>query len=271
MSATPAAEPVPCLWHFRVSHYNEKVRWALDFKHWPHERRAVVPGFHLIGARLRSGQSRLPILQLGRQILFDSTRIIAALEQIRPDPPLYPADAAARARALAIEDDFDEEVAPTLRRLFWSTYLDRPQDCLRMATDGFGAATRLAWRLAWPAMRPLARRNMQIDDAQLERAHRDLASYFDRLESEIGPSGYLVGDRFTIADLTAAAVMTAIIRPPQFSYRLPDPWPSALVALRASVAHRPGFKWVLDIYARHRGPSYEIGRASRGHEVGANA
>ena len=34
----------PRLWHFRVSRYNEKVRWALDHKHWPHLRQALIPG-----------------------------------------------------------------------------------------------------------------------------------------------------------------------------------------------------------------------------------
>jgi hypothetical protein len=52
--------------------------------------------------------------------------------------------------------------------------------------------------------------------------------------------------------------MTAIVRPPEFPYPLPDPWPPELVQLRESVAGRAGFRWVLDIYARHRGTSSEI-------------
>jgi hypothetical protein len=68
----------------------------------------------------------------------------------------------------------------------------------------------------------------------------------------------LVEDGFSIADLTAAAVMTAIIRPPQFSYPLPDPWPPELVDLRGSVSERAGFRWVLEIYQRHRGTSSEV-------------
>lgn len=39
---------------------------------------------------------------------------------------------------------------------------------------------------------------------------------------------------------------------------LPDPWPPALVELRASVADRPGCQWVAGIYRRHRGSSAEI-------------
>jgi glutathione S-transferase len=159
---------------------------------------------------------------------------------------------------LAIQGFFDDEVAPALRRLFWACYLGHGGACARMACDGFSGFTRVVWRSLLPVMRPLFRRNMGMRADQLELAHEKLGSYFDRLESEIGPSGYLVGDRFGVADLAVSAVMTAIIRPPQFPYPLPEPWPAELVALRDSVAQRRGFAWVLDMYARHRGESSEL-------------
>jgi glutathione S-transferase len=117
---------------------------------------------------------------------------------------------------------------------------------------------RFIWQAQFSLVRPLFHRQIGTQAERVALARKRLPGYFDRLESEIGPKGFLVGDEFTVADLTAAAVMTAIIRPPEFSYPLPEPWPSELVELRASVAHRVGFQWVLDTYARHRGPSSEI-------------
>jgi len=248
----------PRLWHFRVSHYNEKVRWALDYKHWPHRRQALVPGFHIPRARWLSGQNQLPLLEVDGRVLAGSNHILAEIEHLRPDPPLYPAEPRERQRALAIEAHFDTVVAPDLRRLFWAAYIDRGSDSARMATDGFSSATRLVWQAAFPLMRPLFRSNMQVDRESLAAARRRLQSHFDRLESEIGPSGYLVGDRFGVADLAVAAVMTAIIRPAEFPYPLPEPWPPELVELRESLASRRGFRWVLDIYSRHRGSSSEM-------------
>lgn len=250
----------PRLLHFRVSHYNEKVRWALDHKRWPHLRQAMVPGFHVPRVRWLTGQTQLPVLEIDGRALAGSSRILAEIERLRPDPPLYPADPRDREHALAIEAYFDEEVAPELRRLFWATYLDQPVECARMATDGFSGGTRIVWTALLPLMRPLFRRNMGINAGELAGARLRLQSHFDRLESEISPGGYLVGNCFGVADLAAAAVMTAIVRPPEFPYPLPEPWPPALVALRASVAHRQGFRWVLEIYARHRGKSCEIKR-----------
>jgi hypothetical protein len=31
------------LWHFPISHFNEEVRWALDFERLSHLRRALGP------------------------------------------------------------------------------------------------------------------------------------------------------------------------------------------------------------------------------------
>jgi len=247
--------PPPTLWQFRVSHYNEKVRWALDHKRWPHVRRSLLPGFHVPVARRLSGRNQLPVLAIDGRVLAGSGHILEALESLRPDPALFPADPAQRRRALEIQAHFDDEVAPDLRRLFWSAYIDDAASCARMAADGFSAAARCLWRLAFPAMRPLLRRNMGMQEAALAAARGRMPLHFAHLESLIGKSGYLAGDAFSVADLTAAAVMTAIVRPAGFPYPLPQPWPAKFAELRESVARRPGFQWVVEIYARHRGRS----------------
>lgn len=52
--------------------------------------------------------------------------------------------------------------------------------------------------------------------------------------------------------------MTALVRPPEFSYPLPQPMSPELAELRESLRKRAGFGWVEDIYRRHRGASSEI-------------
>ena len=54
------------LWHIEVSHYNEKARWALDYKGIPYERRVPMPGLHRLSAlaATRGRQRRLPVLEL---------------------------------------------------------------------------------------------------------------------------------------------------------------------------------------------------------------
>ena len=110
---------LPVLWHIPVSHYNEKVRWALDLKGVEHERRAPSPPAHIPVARwlTRGRASTFPLLVLDGQAIADSTAIIAALERRHPDPPLYPEDPAERERALELEEFFDEELGPHVRGL----------------------------------------------------------------------------------------------------------------------------------------------------------
>src|SRR5436190_21069718 len=107
----------PVLWHLKVSHYNEKARWALDYKRIPHVRRAAIPGRHAkIARRLWTGAT-FPVLELDGQVIGDSTLIIRALERRYPEPPLYPEDPVELRRALQLEDFFNEELAPYLRPL----------------------------------------------------------------------------------------------------------------------------------------------------------
>jgi hypothetical protein len=49
----------PVLWHFPISHYNEKARWALDWKGIPHVRRALAMSYVLSPGREHQDAPRL--------------------------------------------------------------------------------------------------------------------------------------------------------------------------------------------------------------------
>jgi glutathione S-transferase len=252
-----AATELPTLWHFRISHYNEKARWALDWKQLPHRRRALVPGPHVPRMLWESGQRKVPALRIDGETIADSTRIIAALEARHPEPPLYPADPAARARALALEDYFDEELGPHIRRVVFHHLLqDAPAAVATLAVDE-PPLTQLVYRVAFPLIRTVMRRDLGIDDAGAAVSAARVADALARLEAEIQPSGYLVGDAFSVADLTAAAMLGPLLRADEFPYRLP-PLVRALAAWRASMIDRPGMQWAHTMYRRHRGSSSEV-------------
>ena len=77
----------PLLWHIPLSHYSEKVRWALDYKCIAHRRRVLGPDY-LIRVWCATGQGKLPVLWLEGRAIADSTLIIAALEEHYPELPL---------------------------------------------------------------------------------------------------------------------------------------------------------------------------------------
>ena len=77
---------------------------------------------------------------------------------------------------------------------------------------------------------------------------------------ELQPSGYLVGESFTVADLTLAALVAPAVAPEQFPYPQPQREHPRLAELRAGLAEEGLADWARAIYARHRGASAEIGR-----------
>ncbi len=249
---------LPTLWHFRVSHYNEKVRWALDWKRIPHRRRAVLPGPHVPVIWWLTGQKQVPALRLGDTTITDSTRIIAAIEVHRAEPPLYPEASAERDRALALEDFFDEELGPHLRRVFFYHTLQHADVATNTLAVGEPASTRRLYRAAFPLVRMVMRLDMGIDAERSEESRVRVEAAMDRLSRELQPSGYLVGDRFSVADLTAAALLGALAGAPEFPYALP-PLVPGLAAWRANLAGHPALEWTRDMYRRHRGASCAVG------------
>src|SRR3954453_23074072 len=139
----PGAE-TPVLWHLEISHYNEKARWALDYKSVPHVRRAVTPGLQeLTARRLRAGRT-VPIMQMDGRAIGDSTKIIEEIERRWKEPPLYPADPDERSRALALEDYFDQ-CGRHARRVLFADNLTEPEAFLAMF---YGPARRRSGWLA---------------------------------------------------------------------------------------------------------------------------
>jgi glutathione S-transferase len=77
--------PQPILWHLEISHYNEKARWALDYKHVPHVRKAPPPLMHTLWALAMTRKPTFPVLRLNGKSIGDSTRIIEELERRYPE------------------------------------------------------------------------------------------------------------------------------------------------------------------------------------------
>jgi glutathione S-transferase len=249
---------VPVLWQLQLSHYNEKVRWTLDHKRIPHIRRSLLPGLHTVKAmRLTGDTDTTPVLTLEGRSIGDSTRIIAALEQRWPQPPLYPEDEAERRRALELEEFFDEELGPHIRRAVYHELLLRPEMVIPLFTHGQRLPARLLVRAAFPLLRVGMRQRMDINAADAEESRRKTVAAMDRLEDEIGPSGYLVGESFTIADLTAAALFYPVARPPEFPYPSVTEPPDSAREYLDPLSRRPGGEWVAEMYRRHRVPSAE--------------
>ncbi|HEX5982856.1 MAG TPA: glutathione S-transferase family protein [Solirubrobacterales bacterium] len=247
----------PTLWQIDISHYSEKVRWALDYKGIDHVRRSPLPGSHIPIALFltRGEQPTLPVLTIEGRTVGDSTAIIAALEARCPEPPLYPADPEELARALDLEDWFDENLGPHTRLLPFYELIQEPElfaevasqqvpDPLGKAKPVVGAYGRIYTSLRWGANK--------ADDA--ERAREGIVAAMDKLEEELerGDGEFLVGDSLSVADLTAASLFYPLVVPPEGPLDPDLPRPPALERFRESLSDRRGYRWVEETFRRHR-------------------
>jgi maleylpyruvate isomerase len=114
-----------------------------------------------------SGQPLVPVVDFDGEVLFDSPRIIARLDELHPDPPLYPAERARRAEL----DIFVE----------WFQHVwKRPPN-------------EIEHILGLP----------ETDPAQIAGLARLMSGWLDVFESMLQGRDYLFGDEFSAADCIA--------------------------------------------------------------------
>jgi len=101
-----------------------------------------------------------------------------------------------------------------------------------------------------------------ISDAKLEADRSTVNAALDRIERERQGRAYLVGDGFTVADLTAAALLSPLLQPPGIQYPVRVELPPYLQDYRATVLQHPAAQWAVGIYRLHRGTSAELERRS---------
>ena len=247
----------PVLWQIDISHYAEKVRWALDHKKVDHVRRSPLPGTHIPIALFltRGAQPTIPVLRMDGRAIGDSTAIIAALDAKYLDRPLYPATPNDRSRALELEDWFDENLGPHARHLPFYELIQEPDLFAEVAAasvpgplgkvkPAVGAYGRIYTSLRWGAN--------SGEDA--ERAREAIAAAFDKLEAELakGDGEFLVGDSLSVADVTAASLFYPIVVPPEGPLSPDLPRPPAFDRFRQSLSDRRGYRWVEETFRRHR-------------------
>ena len=139
----------------------------------------------------------------------------------------------------------------------------------------FGTIQTLALRVlttgmpnqAYQRLRPLVRIfpafyrfRHKIKDARLEADRATVNAALDRIEHERQGRVYLVADAFSVADLTAAAMLSPILQPPEVQYPLRLELPAYVQDYRAALMQHPAAQWAAGIYRLHRGQSAEVSR-----------
>jgi glutathione S-transferase len=107
------------LYWFDASHPGQAVRQMLELKGVEYQSVKVLPGMQRLQMRLLGFPGgTVPGLKLNGRRIQGSRQIARALEELSPEPPLFPADPELRKLANEAERWGDEELQNVPRRLF---------------------------------------------------------------------------------------------------------------------------------------------------------
>jgi glutathione S-transferase len=186
------------------SHPCAAVQRALELKGLRFRVIALPPPLHAPIQRVRFGSRTVPAVVFDDgEKLSGSMAIMRRLEELAPEPPLFPSDGAARALVERAEEWGDEVYQPMARRLLWGA-LRRAPDALPSYSDG----SRI--RLPAPALRVAARAIIRAEAALNAASEgavradlRNLPRHLDRVDGWIA-SGVIGGPAINAADLQIA-------------------------------------------------------------------
>jgi glutathione S-transferase len=196
-----------------VSHYVEKVRWALDYLKIPFRESPQMPPFHR-GAVKKYGGTTVPVLVTDSIVKTDSTDILRYLDTLYPGK-LYPADAELQALSTELETLFNLRLGVSTRRWGYSYALTRELLYPRW-TFGVPFWQKLLFPIIFPKVEPIVRENFDITETSAAESYQEIMRIFDRV-TEVLSDGrkYLLGDQFSAIDITFAALAAPTIQPPE--------------------------------------------------------
>jgi glutathione S-transferase len=238
-----------------LSHFCEKARWALDRSGIDYREEPHLPLVHRLHTA-RVGCRSVPVLVVGSQAIPDSHSIVQWTAAHGSDGRLYPAEQGLRARVIEIEHYADRELGPHVRRWVYSYLLAAPLLLLPCFSRGVTRLERLIASPVVAAARPLIRRGYRVDEATGRASLARAAKAMGQISAWLADGRrYLVGDRFTAADLAVASLAAPLVCAPQYGGAMP-PFDALPAKMRADIerlrADRAG-AFVLEMYVRERG------------------
>ena len=198
------------LLQFSTSHYCRKARLALGYKSMDYRVKNLTPGLHALQLKPLTGCTTVPVLcpELPGEpdYIGDSSRIFRFLEKIKPDRPLFPADPEQRLKAEWLEDWLDESIGTATRFVYYDY------------RAGVGKAIDPSW--SSQIVIQVVRRQYGINTATVALARERLQSAFAVL-AVWKDQDFLYGDRLSIADITAAALLSPLALLPEYQQSVP--------------------------------------------------
>jgi glutathione S-transferase len=143
----------------------------------------------------------------------------------------------------------------TLRRWFYFHTLPDRRRAMRFLCGDASGAQRVLFGFAFAPIRRAMTAMMDIHPEPAKEAERRFLIAFDKLDNALTHRDFLVGDRFSRADLTACALLSPFCRPGEGESQSPGLLAEPVCALRDRLKHRRFYHWVCDMYRQQRTPA----------------
>lgn len=239
-----------------ISHFCEKARWALDRAGVQYVEQPHLQLIHVLAARLAGGGRTVPVLVTDTgDVLADSTRILRwADSQSAPDLRLYP-DGPLGEEAAALEGLWSEQFGPDGRLWLYHETLPVVRQLGPWVLGSLPRWERWFFRGAGPLVGLAIRRYLGVDASAARDARARIDEVFDDVALRLADGRrFLLGERFTAADLTFAALAAPMLLPARYGSPLPPPeaMPPGFAAEVQRLRAHPAGVFAERLYAEER-------------------
>jgi glutathione S-transferase len=187
-----------------ASHPSRTAMMMLDAKGIPYKRVDLMPVVSKAALRAVGFPGiTVPALKIDGRKVQGSREIARELDRIKPEPPLLPADPAARAAVEQAETWGDEVLQPVARRILWNALR---RDRAPLVSYSEGARLGVPVGLAVKTGQPLVALSARLNEATDDNVRADLAALpgmLQRIDDWIA-DGTLGGEQLNAADLQIA-------------------------------------------------------------------
>ncbi|MDP5339103.1 MAG: glutathione S-transferase family protein [Nodularia sp. (in: cyanobacteria)] len=215
------------LLQFSTSHYCRKARLGLGYKQINYKIENLTPGLHILRVKPLTGLKTLPVLlpQIEGQpvAIADSTEILKFLENYQTEPSLFLPNHEQQTEALMLEDWLDESIGTATRFVYYQFRA--------------GEGKQIDPSLLSQTVISIVRQQYGINQASVELAKNRLMTAFSELSHRWQKNDYLVGNRLSVADISAAALLSPLALIPQ--YRQGYPWLFERIEQIHQLCHEP--------------------------------
>lgn len=233
------------LYQFAISHYCEKVRWALDYKGLDYRVKNLVPGLHRRTTTRLGSASSVPVLAAGGDAVQGSAEIISWLDKRHPERRLTPVSTEDAALATEWERSADRDIGVTMRLIAYRWILEDRALSIRLLTEDAPWWAGAWLGLTFGPVRRVMRDRMKISPDNALTAAQQLDRALDQIGERVASRRFLAGPLFSRADLAVSALLAP-------AWRDIAGMPAGLADFIAARNAHPAMQWAHALYAELR-------------------